>query len=43
LPLIALDASTQSEQPMVATTGTIGASLTKVDQLGAIYAPISMF
>ncbi len=41
--MIAIDAITQTEQPMVVTTGTIVASLTKVDQLGAIYAPISMF
>ena len=41
--MIAIDAITQSEQPMVATTGTIVASLPKVDQLWAIYAPISMF
>jgi len=41
--LIAIDAITQSEQPMVATTGTIVAALPKVDQLGAIYASISIF
>jgi len=41
--LIALDAITQSEQPMVAATGNLGASLPKVGQLGALYAPISMF
>ncbi len=40
LPLIALDGNTQSEQPMVITTGTIVASLPKVDQLWVIYAPI---
>jgi len=43
LPLIALDAITQSEQPMVTTTGNLSASLPKVDQHGATYAPISMF
>jgi len=40
---MALDAITQSEQPIVATTGNLGALIPKMDQLGAIYAPISMF
>jgi len=43
LPAIALQTITDSEQPIVATTGNLGAPIPKLDQLGAIYAPISMF
>ena len=41
--MIALDVITHSERSVVATTGDLGASLPKVDKLGAIYAPLSMF
>jgi len=43
LPLIAIDAITHTEQPMVAATDTSGVALTKVDKLGAIINPFSCF